>query len=164
MVFDVIDITDEEVRDLTTVQKQLLRTAQKKKNEMRRKLEQDMKLFQKLVLTDGMQNSSLLQQKRDELENNFEYELGIIVEQLRYAMNVSEPPPDDGSSGGDESAGYIVDYSLPYTDRYNMVRDYYLSIRDPAERMSLYGADDVAKQYLDSYYGSLYSVLLAYSK
>ena len=30
--------------------------------------------------------------------------------------------------------------------------------------MALYTADDVAKRYLDSYYGSLYNVLYTYSQ
>ena len=44
------------------------------------------------------------------------------------------------------------------------MRDYYLSIEDPSERMSLYGADSVARKYLGSYYASLYNVLNTYSK
>ena len=66
--------------------------------------------------------------------------------------------------GGDEGAGYVVDYSLSYSERYVIVRDYYLAIADPAERMALYTADEVAKRYLDSYYGSLYNVLYTYSQ
>lgn len=163
MEFDVIDLTDEELKKLTAVQMQLLRTAQKKKNEMRYKLEQDFQLFKKLVLTDGMANSSLLRHKREELEKTFDYELEILIEQLNYSLGVNDPMPDVGGEG-DESAGYIVDYTLPYTDRYSLVRDYYLSIPDPDERMALYSKDEVAKRYLDSYYGTLYNVLYAHSK
>lgn len=162
MEFDVIELTEEQLNKLTAVQMQLLRTAQKKKNEMRYKLEQDMQLFQRLVLTDGMKNSSLLEHKREELEQSFNYELEILVEQLNYSMSVNDPLPDGGD--GNESGGYIVDWSLPYTDRYNLVRDYYLSIPDPAERMALYTADEVAKRYLDTYYGTLYNVLYSHSK
>ncbi len=60
--------------------------------------------------------------------------------------------------------GYIVDYTLSYTERYNLVRTYYLSIEDPAQRMSLYAADETARKYLGSYYASLYNVLNTYSK
>ena len=52
MEFDIIELTGEELEKLSTIQTQLLRTAQKNKNEMRYKLEQDMQLFEKLILTN----------------------------------------------------------------------------------------------------------------
>lgn len=162
MEFDIIDLTEEELNKLTTVQMQLLRTAQKKKNELTRKTEQDLALFKKLVYTNGMVDSSLLEQKRAELQRNLEYEVGLLTEQLGYGIKLNEPYPDIGD--GDESAGYIVDYTLSYTDRYNIVRDYYLAISNPAERMALYSADDMAKRYLGSYYSTLYNVLYTYSQ
>lgn len=162
MEFDVIELTEEEIGEFTNVQMQLLRTAQKNKNSLRHKLEQDIELFRKLVLTDGMKNSSLLDHKRAELEGEFDYQVAILAEQLQYALKVNAPYPDSGDY--DESTGYIVDYSLSYTDRYIIVRDYYLAIADPAERMALYTADDVARQYLGSYYTTLYNVLYTYSQ
>ncbi len=162
MEFDIIELDDDALAAFTNVQMQLLRTAQKSKNSLRHKLEQDMALFKKLVYSDGMKNSSLLEQKRAELEEEFDYQVAILAEQLRYALSVNEPYPDSGEI--DETTGYIVDYNLSYTDRYIIVRDYYLSIEDPAERMALYTADDVARQYLGSYYSTLYDVLYVYSQ
>lgn len=162
MEFDIITLTQEEIAGLTTIQMQLLRTAQKNKNELYRKLQQDIALFKKLVYTDGMKESSLLEQKRAELEEEYNYKVGVLAEQLQYALKLNEPYPDRGE--GDSSAGYIVDYSLSYTDRYIIVRDYYLAIEDPAERMSLYANDETAKKYLGSYYTTLYNVLYSYSQ
>lgn len=162
MEFDIIPLTEEEIARFTNVQMQLLRTAQKNKNSLRHKLEQDVELFRKLVLTDGMKNSSLPDHKRTELEAEFDYQVAILADQLQYALKVNAPYPDSGNF--DESTGYIVDYSLSYTDRYIIVRDYYLAIADPAERMALYTDDDVARQYLGSYYTTLYNVLYTYSQ
>ena len=161
MEFDVIELTEQEISSLTTIQMQLLRSAQKSKNELQRKFQQDLAMFKKVVYTDGMKESSLLEQKHAELEEEYNYKLGVIVEQLEYNLKLSEPYPDRGD---DSSVGYIVDYSLSPTDRYIIVRDYYLSIQDPAERMSLYTNDQTAKQYLDSYYPTLYNLLYTYSK
>ena len=161
MEFDILHLTEEELAKFTAVQMQLLRTAQKKKNELKYKMEQDLELYKRVVLTDGMRDSSLIDSKREELEKDFNYQVGILAEQLEYSLELNEPYPDRGE--GDESVGYIVDYSLSYTDRYIIVRDYYLSIQDPTERMALYIADDTAKKYLGSYYGSLYDVLMTYS-
>lgn len=162
MVFDVIDISEEEISKLSAVQMQLLRTAQKNKNNLKYKLEQELILFKQLICTDGLKDSSLLEHKRAQLEKELNYELDIIAEQLLYSISISNPMPPD-KEDGDENAGYIVDYTLPYIDRYNIVRDYYLAISDPSERMALYTADETAKRYLGSYYDSLYDVLYSYS-
>lgn len=162
MEFDILVLSEEEIGAFTNVQMQLLRTAQKNKNALRHKLEQDMALFRKLVLTNGMGASSLAVHKREELEAEFDYQVAILAEQLQYALEVNAPFPDSGEF--DDSTGYIVDYSLSYTDRYIIVRDYYLAIEDPAERMALYTNDDVARQYLGSYYATLYNVLYTYSQ
>lgn len=162
MEFDVIEVTEEELNGYTAVQMQLLRTAQKSKNELLHKKEKELALFKKLVYTDDMKVSSLLEQKKAELEAEYEYQLAIIVDQLLYGIELGEPVIPEPPAG--EGVGYVVDYSLPYTDRYNAVREYYLSIPDPAERMALYSADEVAKDYLASYYRTLYNVLYSYSK
>lgn len=163
MTFDIIEVTDEELSNFTTVQMQLLRTAQKSKNELLYNLEKDMALLEKLVLSNDMKESTLVAKKRAELEAELNRKLSIIVEQLNYNLSLSEPYPDGGGSG-DEDAPYIVDYTLSYNERYNIVRNYYLSIEDSAERMALYGSDETARKYLGSYYAALYNVLYSYSK
>lgn len=161
MEFDIIELTPEELSNFTSVQMQLLRSAQKNKNTLRENMDRDLRLFKSLLLTDDVFNSSLYAQKRAELEREFDFKTESIAEQLRYNLSLSEPyDPDDN----DDEAGYIVDYTLSYNERYRIVRDYYLSITDPAERMALYGADDTARKYLGSYYASLYNVLYSYSK
>ena len=161
MKFDVVKVTDEELKNFTAVQMQLLRTAHKSKNELVHKMEKELALFKKLFYTDDMKESSLLEQKKAELQAEFDYQLAIIVEQYTYGMELSEPfiPENPDAS----KVGYIVDYTLPYTERYNIVREYYLSIADPAERMNLYSNDEVAKDYLSSYYRTLFNVLYSYS-
>ncbi|MDE7330323.1 MAG: hypothetical protein K2N30_04480 [Clostridia bacterium] len=161
MEFDIINLTPEELNRLTSVQMQVLRTAQKKKNELKENLEEDIKLFARLTLTNGTEASSLAEQKREELEAEFERECEKLAEQLNYSLSLSEPYPEPGE--GDGEAGYIVDYSLSYNERYKIVRNFYLAIEDPSERMALYSADATAKKYLGSYYSSLYNVLYSYS-
>ena len=159
MEFDIIELTPEELSNFTSVQMQLLRSAQKNKNTLRENMDRDLRLFKSLLLTDDVFNSSLYAQKRAELEREFDFKTESIAEQLRYNLSLSEPyDPDDN----DDEAGYIVDYTLSYNERYRIVRDYYLSITDPAERMALYSADDTARKYLGSYYASLYNVLYSY--
>ena len=124
-------------------------------------MKNELALFKQLVYTDDMKESSLLAQKEAELQAELDYQLAIIVEQYQYGMALSEPYiPSNPETG---NVGYIVDYSLPYTDRYNIVKEYYLSIADPTQRMNLYANDHVAKPYLSSYYRTLFNVLYSYS-
>ena len=161
MEFDVIDITEEELLNLSAVQMQLLREAQKKKNALIEGRDRDIRLYKTIVLTNGMFNGSILSNKISDIEEECDRQVEAVVEQLEYAMALNEPPRGE-EGGGDSSAGYIVDYTLPYTDRYTIVRDYYMTIADPGERLALYSADETAKRYLSSYYGTLYNVLSTY--
>lgn len=163
MEFDIIEVTEEDLNGYTAVQMQLLRTAQKNKNELLYKLEQDIELFKKLILTEDTYHSSLMENKRKELTADFERKVEILREQLLYSLSLSEPE-QGGDDGAGEDTGYIVDYRLSYSERYIVVRDYYLSIPDPAERMALYSADETAQKYLGTYYNSLYNVLATLSK
>lgn len=165
MEFDIISITEEEYEALTTVQKKLVRTAQKSKNKLEHEMEQELLEFKKLLLADNMYNSSLYAAKQAELQGEIDYEVAVLAEQLEFNMALNEPTTDDetGNEGGDESAGYIVDYELSYLERYIIVRDYYLAIEDSSERMALYAADTTAQAYLGSYYSTLYDYLATLS-
>jgi len=165
--FDIIDITADELKDLPVVSMKMLRTAQQKKDELVRKADAEYETFKRIVLTNGMKNSSLLSSKRAELDAELDREVAILKDNLVYNMSLNEPTNGDdigGGSGESPETGYVVDYSLSYNERYVIVRNYYLSIEDPNERMAQYAADEVAKKYLSSYYGTLYDVLYSYSK
>lgn len=161
MTFDIIEVTEEELKKYSTIQMQLLRTAQKNKNKLLRGLEKDTELFKKLFMTNNMRDSTLLAEKRKQLESDCEYEIEILREQLLYSLELNRPNPDEE---GSEDVGYVVDYSLSYVDRYNIVRAYYMSIEDPVERFSLYKQDETAKKYLETYYQVLSDVLSTYVK
>ncbi len=164
MVFDIIDVTEEQLKEYTAVQMKMLRTAQQKKDELKYKADREMQMFTSIALTSGMKNSTLLADKRAELDAAVAYQCAIIADNLIYNLSLNVPPDGGDGDDGDESAGYIVDYSLSYNERYIIVRDYYLAIADPDERMALYAADEVAKKYLASYYSTLYNVLATYSR
>lgn len=161
MTFDIVTFTQEDLSKLSNVQMQLLRTAQKKKNELQHKMESDLAMFRRLLLTENLHNSTLYSHKQSELQTEFNYQVEILKEQLLYSLALNEPQPDQDKD--QELVGYIVDYTLSYTDRYAIVREYYLAL--PSDiRMNLYTNDDVAKRYLGSYYTTLYNVLYSYSQ
>lgn len=163
MQFDIISLTEEELNKLTVAQMKLLRAAQQRKDELERNAQKEWEKFREKVLGEGMKNSTLLDDMKAALDEEVSYKCSVLADNLIYDMSVS------GKSGGtvsgpDYSAGYLVDYSLSYNERYIIVRDYYLAIKDRTERMKKYAADEVAKKYLGSYYETLYNVLATIDK
>ena len=164
MTFDIIDITEEEVKDLETVRLKLLRTAQQKKNELFHKFEKELDEQKRLAYSNGMENSTLYLQMSKELRTEYNYQVAVLKEQLLFNMSLGEPTNGDETGGsGSDNSGYLVDYELSYLERYVQVRDYYLTIEDPNERLALLAADEVAYQYLGSYYNTLFNYLSSFT-
>ena len=161
MEFDILSFTEEELNALTVIQVKLLRTAQQKKNELYRKMEKEKLEYRLIVASNNANNSTLYGDKCAELEIEFNYQIGILREQLVYNMSLNEPTTD-GELGGAPDTGdtpYEINYELSYLERYISVRDYYMTIEDPVERLALLQADTVAQRYLSSYYNTLYNYL-----
>lgn len=164
MDFDIIELTNAEVEALTIVQLKLLRTAQQKKDALFHQLKKDLKTYELMTYTNGVNMSSLYEAKRSELETEYEYQVEILREQLIFNMSLNEPTSDGETGGsGSDNAAYPVDYELSYLERYVLVRDYYMTIEDPDERIALLAADEVARKYLDSYYTTLYNYLYSFT-
>lgn len=165
MTFDIIEITEEEVSGLEVVRLKLLRTAQQKKNELSHKLERELAEQKRLLYSNGMENSTLYEQISAEMTAEYEYQVEILREQLLFNMSLGEPTNggETGGSGGDTNTGYVVDYELSYMERYIEVRDYYLSIEDPNERIALLREDEVARKYLGTYYNTLFNYLVQFT-
>ena len=162
MTFDIIEVDEDKLKKYTTIQMQLLRTAQKKKDELQHKMESELDMFRLMIFGNGMKNSTLYEQKKAALLAEFDYQVDILREQLLYGIKLNELYPDQDED--QEMVGYLVDYSLSFTERYRIVREYYMAIEDRSLRMQLYSKDIVAMKYLDSYYSILYDVLYSYSR
>ena len=61
MTFDIVVFSQEELDALSNVQMQLLRTAQKKKNELQHDMENDLAMFKKMIFTNGIAASCGIQ-------------------------------------------------------------------------------------------------------
>lgn len=165
MNFDIIDITEAEAKNLETVRLKLLRTAQQKKDELCHKLENQIAEQKRLIYSNGMENSTLLDQITAELTAEYEYQVEILREQLEFNMSLGEPTNSGETGGsGDDNSAYIIDYELSYTERYVHVRDYYFTIEDPNERIALLREDNVARQYLGTYYNTLFNYLVQFTQ
>ena len=165
MIFDIINITEEEANALDIIQLKLLRTAQQKKNELTRKLEQELAEVKRLTYSNRMNESSVYVATEDGLMADYNNQVEILREQLVFNMSARDPTVDGDTGGsGSDATGYIVDYELSYVERYISVRDYYFTIEDPNERLALYRQDMVAYEYLGSYYGTLFNYLVQFTQ
>lgn len=161
MIFDIINITQDEVEQLTTIQQKLLRTAQQKKDEMVRNRDEQLFELKLMCNSTNMENSSVYRQTADKIQSDYQTELDILIEQLQFNMSLREPTNGDETGGSNvDNTGYIVDYELSYLERYIAVRDYYLLIEDPNERVALLQEDTIAMAYLGTYYSVLYDYLM----
>ena len=167
MLFDIIDIPEEELNGLSVAQMKLLRKAQQSKDALIHSSAKELEEFRLKLLGAGMKNSTLYEDKKAEMDAEVNYKCAIIADNLIYDMSVCKTDESDGGNGGtgggsSGETGYLVDYSLSYNERYVIVRNYYLAIDDKDVRMKKYAADEVAKKYLGSYYATLYNVLATY--
>lgn len=164
MTFDIVDITEAEIKSMETVRLKLLRTAQQKKDELYHKLQDEIAEQRRLIYSNGMRDSSLLADVTASLTAEYEYQVEIIREQLLFNMSLGEPTTDGETGGnGNDNTAYLVDYELSYMERYIGVRDYYLSIENPNERIALLREDQVARKYLGSYYNTLFNYLVQFT-
>lgn len=164
MTFDIIDVTEDEVQQFETVRLKLLRTAQQKKDELYHKLQASLEEQKRLIYSNGMASSTLYAQISAELTAEYNYQVEIIREQLLFNLSLGEPT-NGGETGGSgmDNTGYLVDYELSYTERYIQVRDYYLTIENPNERIALLREDEVARTYLGTYYNTLFNYLIQFT-
>ena len=165
MLFDIIDISEDELEELNVAQMKLLRTAQRNKNELILKEKKELEKFRLKLLGAEMKNSSLYDDKKAELDGELNYRCAQLADDLIYNMSVCKTEENDSDNpDGKGPTGYLVDYSLSYSERYVLVRDYYLTFKDVDERMRKFAADEIAKIYLGTYYNALYNILATYEK
>lgn len=165
MLFDIITISAEEVEELSTIQLKLLRTAQQKKNELYNKLQKQLEEYKAITMCNNASVSSLYECFSAAANAEYERQVDVIREQLQFNMTLKEPTTgDESGDNGNDTTGYLVDYELSYLERYVQVRDFYMAIPDPNERMILFINDTVAQEYLGTYYNYLFDYLKQYTQ
>lgn len=164
MPFDVIKITDEEVAKLTDEQLLILQKAQQEKAAIERDYE--ITLFDERcrLARAGVLSSSMLYAKSLDMQILMDIKKAELADNTVLMLKIKEPKKKEESGGTTPApqAPYTVDYSLSYNERYIIVREYYLGISDRTRRMQLYASDEIAKDYLSTYYKPLYNVLATY--
>ena len=163
MTYDVINLSADEIDGMCLKQIELLRAAQKKKNELEHKLNADIEELKRQSYSRRVEFGTVIPQVTEELKKEYEYRVEVLREQLIFDLAHVDSEEED-YKGSDVDAPYRVDYRLSYLERYIIVKDYYLSIADADERLDIYRFDMVAFDYLGSYYNTLFNYFSSLAK
>ena len=159
MEINIISYTAAQYAALTAEQLQEVRSAQIKKNKLDAAYLENLEKEKHRLTENGTLLSTMWQATQNRLYADYAKEVETLREGLLFYLHYSTKP--DNSEGSEISAPYKVDYSLSDTERFQIVKDYYMETYTSAnERFLAFKADEVAVQYLGELYAPLYDYFL----
>ena len=162
MDIDIIDLNDEKYQNLSAVQLALVREAQVKKNEIMYDAQQETEELFRLMLSNRAVRSSVIADKQLEISRRAEEEVDVVRDTLMYQL-AYEGIGSTGNEYGPYRYPENPNYNLSPSQRFIVVRSYYMTLTDDAEaRLLSYSMDTLARQYLGEFYVTLYDLLAAY--
>lgn len=165
MQIDIIDLTQIEFKDLSKDQFSLVVEAQIKKNGILRELAAEKRKLYFRCLERNTVRSNVRIYEGERLDAAAEKEIGELRDKLVQDIYcIAEGAESEGST---ENFSYPdnPNYGLPMSQRYLVVRTYYLNKEsDAAARLQMYAMDTVAKTYLGDYYETLYEYFAQLAK
>lgn len=162
MVIDIIDLTDEEFQNLTSVQLAMVNTAQAEKNEILASAEEKKEKQLKVFLENHTARSSIRKNFNEQVDSEANRQVDIVREDLLYRL-AYESLYSDGNELGPYRYPENPNYQLSEPQRFLVVRDYYMHVTsNPQARLQAFGMDKLAVSYLGEYYQTLYDLLASY--
>lgn len=148
MTIDIIAYSDAQLAMLDAEQIVEVQQAQVKKNNLFVKLEEEKRETKYRLLKNGVFRSPTYEMICQRLQKNYEDEVERIRQALLFYLRFSLEDME-----GAIDAPYLVDYSLTFEDRLNVVRTYYDTTYSNAdEKFAAFINDKVAVKYLGEYY------------
>ena len=162
MVIDIIDMEDEQYANLSSVQLAMVRAAQAKKNKIVEEAEEQKAQLFRFMLSDRAARSSALRCSHAEVDAQTEEEIARIKADLNYQL-AYEAISSEGNDKGPYRYPENPNYNLAYSQRFLVVRNYYMdATEDPEARLQAYSMDTLAREYLGEYYQTLYELFASY--
>ena len=153
MQIDIISYTDEQYAALSEEQILEVQAAQLKKNRLLTDMEEALEQEKHRLVKNGIYFSGIYELYKEKLQKEYDLEVEQLRESLLFYLRFSAQP----SNSETDAAPYEVDYSLSIADRYQLVREHYMSAyTDPQARLDAFKTDSVALQYLGEMYSILY--------
>ena len=162
MTIDIVDLTDEKYADLNAVQMAMVRAAQVKKNEIVAEADEEKASIQRQLVANNFARS-YVQVMANARINTAQYKaIEALKEDLDYQL-AYESLGSEGHEQGPYRYPENPNYNLTPSQRFLVVREYYMSVTDdPDARLQAYTVDSLARTYLGEYYATLYDLLASY--
>ncbi len=164
MDIDIIELTDEDYNDLSSVQLAMIYTAQTEKNNILLNAANEKIDRLNALLKQNMARSTLREDVEKQIDEDAKVKIEAVKEDLLYRLTYDKSNAD-GNERGKYSYPENPNYDLSYEQRFLVVRDYYMRYtKDANLRLSLFGNDVLAAEYLGEFYQTLYELFLYYTK
>ena len=162
MTIDIVDLTDEKYADLNAVQMAMVRAAQVKKNEIVAEADEEKASIQRQLVANNFARS-YVQVMANARINTAQYKaIEALKEDLDYQL-AYESLGSEGNEQGPYRYPENPNYNLTPSQRFLVVREYYMSVTDdPDASLQAYTVDSLARTYLGEYYATLYDLLASY--
>ena len=162
MIIDIIDLSDEQFSDLNAVQMAMVRAAQTEKNEILAAAAKEKGDLMKELLTNGTARSTYFEARSEAIDEEAEAKVEVVKDDLLYQI-AYDLDAGDGNEHGPYRYPENPNYNLSASQRFLVVRTYYMEITSDAEaRLEAYAMDTLARTYLGEYYATLYDLLASY--
>ena len=145
MTIDIVDLTDEKYADLNAVQMAMVRAAQVKKNEIVAEADEEKASIQRQLVANNFARS-YVQVMANARINTAQYKaIEALKEELDYQL-AYESLGSEGNEQGPYRYPENPNYNLTPSQRFLVVREYYMSVTDdPDARLQAYTVDFVAR-------------------
>ena len=162
MTIDIVDLTDEKYSDLNAVQMAMVRAAQVKKNEIVAEAEEEKASIQRALVANNFARSYVQVMANARINAAQLEAINALKEDLDYQL-AYEALASEGNEIGPYQYPSNPNYNLTPSQRFLVVREYYMSVTDdPDARLQAYAGDTLARSYLGEYYATLYDLLASY--
>ncbi len=163
MTIDIIDLTSPEYSDLSPVQLAMVRVAQAKKDELLEEAKRDKAELLYLMLGNQTARSTAVTRENARIDAEAQRQVDAVREDLLHQL-AYEALGSEGNANGPYRYPENPNYNLGYSQRFLVVRNYYMQATDdPHARLQAYSMDSLAREYLGEFYATLYDLLSSYA-
>ena len=140
----------------------MVRAAQTEKNEILAEAEREKGEIFKELLTNGTARSTYFDERAEAIDDEADAKVEAVKDDLLYQI-AYDLDAGDGNEDGPYRYPENPNYNLSASQRFLVVRSYYMEATDDAEaRLEAYAMDSLARTYLGEYYATLYDLLASY--
>lgn len=162
MAIDIIDLTSDQYKNLNSLQLAMVRAAQAEKDKVTAAAAQEKQKLVNKLMQQNVVRSTLYEAENSRIDAETEGKVEWIRADLEHQL-AYENLQSSGNEAGVYSYPTNPNYYLPYSERFLVVRNYYMNrTSDPNARLKAFGMDTLAREYLGEYYQTFYDLLASY--